>query len=92
MDAAVKKAVMFRMSVESHGFRFYYQSSMPLIDLPFGRRLSYEKLHIEINRFSSESVTYKGINLGKWKRLETYGAKVTENLVQAVSRDTLRTP
>jgi len=89
VDAAVKKAVMYKTSVMSHGFRFYYQSGMLFIDLPSGRRLSYVKPKTGINRFGSESVTYEGINLGKWTRLETYGPKVTENLVQAVARDIL---
>lgn len=89
VDAAVKKAVIYKTSVESHGFRFYYQSGMLFIDLPSGRRLSYVKPKIGTNRFGSQSVTYEGINLGKWTRLETYGPKVTENLVQAVSRDIL---
>lgn len=88
VDAAVKK-VMYKTSVESHGFRFYYQSRMLFIDLPSGRRLAYVKPRIGVNRFGSESVTYEGINLGKWTRLETYGPKVTENLVQAVPRDIL---
>ena len=89
IDAAVKKAVMYKTSITSHGFRFYYQSGMLFIDLPSGRRLSYVKPRIGTNRFGSECVTYEGINLGKWTRLETYGPKVTENLVQAVSRDIL---
>lgn len=89
VDAAVKKSVMYKTSVEYHGFRFYYQSGMLFIDLPSGRRLSYVKPKIGVNRFGSEIVTYEGINLGKWIRLETYGPKVTENLVQAVSRDIL---
>ena len=89
VDAAVKKAVLYKTSVESHGFRFYYQSGMLFIDLPSGRRLAYVKPKIGVNRFGSESVTYEGINLGKWTRLETYGPKITENLVQAVSRDIL---
>ena len=89
VDAAVKKAVMYKTSVEARGFRFYYQSGMLFIDLPSGRRLAYVKPRIGVNRFGSESVTYEGINLGKWTRLETYGPKVTENLVQAVSRDIL---
>lgn len=89
VDAAVKKAVMYKTSVDSHGFRFYYQSGMLFIDLPSGRRLSYVKPRIGVNRFGSQSVTYEGINLGKWTRLETYGPKVTENLVQALSRDIL---
>lgn len=87
VDAAVKKAVMYKTSVETRGFRFYYQRGMPFIELPSGRRLSYVKPRIGVNRFGSESVTYEGTNLGKWTRLETYGPKVTENLVQAVSRD-----
>lgn len=89
IDAAVKKAVMYKTSIEAHGFRFYYQSGMLFIDLPSGRRLSYVKPKIGVNRFGSESVTYEGINLGKWTRLETYGPKVTENIVQAVARDIL---
>lgn len=89
VDAAVKKAVAERTSVVSHGFRFYYQSGMLFIDLPSGRRLSYVKPHIGVNRFGSDCVTYEGTNLGQWIRLETYGPKVTENIVQAVSRDIL---
>ena len=89
IDAAVKKAVMYKTSVTERGFRFYYQSGMLFIDLPSGRRLSYVKPKIGINRFGSDCVTYEGINLGKWTRLETYGPKITENLVQAVARDIL---
>ena len=89
IDAAVKKAVMYKTSVTKRGFRFYYQSGMLFIDLPSGRRLSYVKPKIGINRFGSDCVTYEGINLGKWTRLETYGPKITENLVQAVARDIL---
>ena len=89
VDAAVKKAVMYKTSVEAHGFRFYYRSGILFIDLPSGRRLSYVKPKIGVNRFGSESVTYEGIHLGKWTRLETYGPKITENLVQSVARDIL---
>ena len=89
VDAAVKKAVTYKTSVEAHGFKFYYQSGIMFIDLPSGRRLSYVKPKIGVNRFGSDSVTYAGINLGKWTRLETYGPKVTENIVQAVARDIL---
>ena len=89
VDAAVKKAVANKTSVVSHSFRFYYQSGMLFIDLPSGRRLSYVKPHIGMNRFGSDCVTYEGTNLGKWTRLETYGPKITENIVQAVARDIL---
>lgn len=89
VDAAVKKAVANKTSVTSHDFQFYYQSGMLFIDLPSGRRLSYVKPRIGMNRFGSECVTYEGTNLGKWTRLETYGPKITENIVQAVARDIL---
>ena len=89
IDAAVKRAVSDRTSISSHGFRFSYESGMLFIDLPSGRRLSYVKPRIGMNRFGSDCVTYEGLNLGQWSRLETYGPKVTENIVQAVSRDIL---
>ena len=89
IDAAVKKAVKERTAVDSHGFRIQWQSGILFIALPSGRRLSYVKPRIGINQFGSESVTYEGMNLGKWTRIESYGPKFTENIVQAVSRDIL---
>ena len=63
---------------------------MMFITLPSGRRLSYVKPRIGENRFGGESITYMGVGASKrWERLETYGAKLTENIVQAVSRDLL---
>ena len=89
VDKAAASCVRDRSQAMTHGVRFYYQSGMLFIDLPSGRRLAYVKPRIGVNRFGSKSVTYEGINLGKWTQLETYGPKVTENLVQAVSRDIL---
>lgn len=89
IDAAVKKAVMYKTSVLSHGFKIYYKSGMLFIDLPSGRRLVYVKPRIGTNQFGSDSVTYDGINTGKWTRIESYGPKFVENIVQAVSRDIL---
>ncbi|UYJ44230.1 MAG: DNA polymerase [Oscillospiraceae bacterium] len=89
IDAAVKKAVMYKTSVQSHGFRIYYKSGMLFIDLPSGRRLVYVKPRMGTNQFGSDSVTYEGINTGKWTRIESYGPKFVENIVQAVSRDIL---
>ena len=89
IDAAVKKAVMYKTSVQSHGFRIYYKSGMLFIDLPSGRRLVYVKPRMGTNQFGSDSVTYEGINTGKWTRNESYGPKFVENIVQAVSRDIL---
>ena len=89
VDAAVKKAVKERTSVDSRGFKFQWQSGILFIGLPSGRQLSYVKPRIGENKFGSESVTYEGMNLGKWTRIESYGPKFTENIVQAVSRDIL---
>lgn len=89
IDAAVKKAVIYKTSTVSHGFRIYCKSGMLFIDLPSGRRLCYVKPKMGINQFGSESVTYEGTNTGKWTRLESYGPKFVENIVQAVARDIL---
>lgn len=89
IDAAVKKAVTYKTSVQSHGFKIYYKSGMLFIDLPSGRRLVYVKPRMGTNQFGSDSVTYEGINTGKWTRIESYGPKFMENIVQAVSRDIL---
>ena len=86
IDAAVKKAVMYKTSVQTHDFKIYYKSGMLFINLPSGRRLVYVKPHMGTN---SDSVTYEGINTGKWTRIESYGPKFVENIVQAVSRDIL---
>jgi DNA polymerase len=89
VDAAVKQAVIYKTSAETHGFKIYYHGGMLFIDLPSGRRLSYVKPRMGINQFGSDSVTYEGINTGKWTRIESYGPKFVENIVQAVSRDIL---
>lgn len=89
IDAAVKKAVMYKTFVQTHDFKIYYKSGMLFINLPSGRRLVYVKPHMGTNRFGSDSVTYEGINTGKWTRIESYGPKFVENIVQAVSRDIL---
>ena len=89
IDAAVKKAVKHREPSSVRGFGIYYQSGMLFIDLPSGRRLCYIKPKMGMNQFGSEAVTYEGTNLGKWTRLESYGPKFAENIVQAVSRDIL---
>lgn len=89
IDAAVKQAVIYKTSTETHGFHIYYQGGMLFIDLPSGRRLCYVKPRMGVNQFGSNSVTYEGINTGKWTRIESYGPKFVENIVQAVSRDIL---
>jgi len=89
VDTAVKKAVTYHSTEKTHGFTFAYKSGMLFIDLPSGRRLCYVKPKMGQNQFGGDAVTYEGINTGKWMRLESYGPKFVENIVQAVSRDIL---
>lgn len=90
VDRAVKECVKKRVPTETHGIRFDYQSGMLFITLFSGRRLAYVKPRIGENRFGGESVTYMGVGgTKKWERLESYGPKFVENIVQAVARDIL---
>ena len=90
VDRAVKECIKKRMPTETHGIRFDYQSGMMFITLPSGRRLAYVKPRIGENRFGGESVTYMGVGgTKKWERLESYGAKFVDNLVQGIARDIL---
>lgn len=90
VDEAVKKAIRQRTETETHGIRFTYQSAMLFITLPSGRQLAYVKPKIGVNKFGGESVTYEGIGATKkWERIESYGPKFVENIVQAISRDIL---
>jgi len=69
---------------------FTYRGSMLFIKLPSGRCLSYVKPKVVINKFGSESISYEGIgDQKKWTRLESYGPKFVENIVQATARDLL---
>ena len=79
-----------RTETETHGIRFICKSGMLYIELPSGRRLSYVKPRIGMNKFGGESVTYEGTGATKhWERIESYGPKFVENITQAVSRDIL---
>jgi len=90
VDRCVKETVMKRTPTETHGLGFTYQSGMLFITLPSGRRLAYVKPKIGINRFGGESVTYEGTGTAKkWERIETFGAKIVENCIQAIARDIL---
>ena len=90
VDRAVKECIKKRVPTETHGIRFDCQSGMLFITLFSGRRLAYVKPRIGENQFGGESVTYMGVGgPKKWERLESYGPKFVENIVQAVSRDIL---
>lgn len=90
VDNAVKTTVRQRLDTETHGIRFRYRSGMLFIILPSGRQLCYVKPKMGINKFGGDSVTYEGVgSTKKWERIESYGPKFVENIIQAVSRDIL---
>ena len=90
VDNAVKNVIKTRISQRVGLVCFEFHSGMLFITLPSGRRLAYVKPQIGENRFGGESVTYMGIDSTKhWSRIESYGPKFVENIVQAVSRDIL---
>ncbi len=60
------------------------------ISLPSGRKLYYVEPAVGENRWGGPSITYMGVNdKNKWGRIETYGGKLVENVVQAIARDCL---
>ena len=90
VDRAVTRAVIDKTATETHGIRFTCQSGMLFITLPSGRRLAYVRPRIGENQFGGSAITYMGTNAAKqWARLESYGPKFVENIVQAISRDIL---
>ena len=90
IDREAKKCILDKEETETNGIGFIYQSGMLFVQLPSGRRLCYVKPKIEPNRYCGQSITYEGIGgQKKWLRLETYGPKLVENIVQAIARDIL---
>lgn len=90
IDAAAVKAVRERVSVRVGSVCFSVRSGILFVTLPSGRNLAYVKPRLEKNRFDRDSLTYEGIGESKkWLRIETYGPKLTENIVQATARDLL---
>ncbi|MBY5034617.1 DNA polymerase I [Streptococcus phage phi-SgaBSJ31_rum] len=90
VDNAVKTAVKELIPTSTHGIQFEVKRGILFITLPSGRKLAYIKPRIGDNKFGGESVTYEGTGTAKrWERLESYGPKFVENIVQAISRDIL---
>ena len=90
VDNAVKTAIQMYTSEKVGNITFTVKSGMLFITLPSGRKLAYVKPRIGMNQFGGESVTYMGIDATKkWSRIESYGPKFVENIVQAISRDIL---
>ena len=90
VDKAVKEAVRGKTTTNTHDIKFSHESGFLFITLPSGRRLAYVKPRMGTNDFGNDCVTYEGVGATKkWERIETYGPKVVENIVQAISRDIL---
>lgn len=90
VDKAVITAAKERTSVSVRNLTFYVQKGVLFIVLPSKRKLCYIKPRVEINKYGAECVTYEGIGgTKKWERIESYGPKFVENIVQAISRDLL---
>ena len=90
VDRAAMEAVRNKRTHSTHGITFSCQSGMLFITLPSGRRLSYVKPRIGENKFGGQCITYEGVGATKkWERLDSYGPKFVENIVQATSRDIL---
>ena len=90
VDRTVKDCIKERITTETRDIKFSYKSGFLFITLPSGRKLAYVKPRIGENMFGGESVTYEGVgSTKKWERLESYGPKFVENIIQAISRDIL---
>lgn len=90
VDRAVKTCIKQRINTKTHGIKFSWKSGFLFIELPSGRKLAYVKPRIGENKFGGESVTYEGVgNAKKWERLESYGPKFVENIIQGTARDIL---
>lgn len=90
VDAAVKTCIKQRTTTRTHGIICTYQSGILFITLPSRRKLAYVKPRMGENKFGGESIVYEGVGATKkWEKLESYGPKFVENIVQAMSRDIL---
>jgi len=90
VDKAAMEAVRYKRTNSTHGITFSCQRGMLFISLPSGRRLAYVKPGIGENKFGGQCITYEGVGATKkWERLDSYGPKFVENIVQATARDIL---
>lgn len=90
VDRAVMEAVKYKHITTDYGLTFSCRSGMLFITLPSGRKLAYVKPKVGTNKFGGECITYEGVGgTKKWERLDSYGPKFVENIVQATARDIL---
>lgn len=90
VDKLIKDAIKTKTMQKYDQIAAFFESGMLFVKLPSGRLLSYVKPRILINDQGKEIITYEGIGTTKkWERIESYGPKFVENIVQAISRDIL---
>ena len=90
VDRAVMEAVKYKHTTTDYGLTFSCKSGMLFITLPSGRKLAYVKPKIGTNKFGGSCISYEGVGgTKKWERLDSYGPKFVENIVQATARDIL---
>lgn len=90
VDRATQYVVKSKQPYECYGLRFSYEKGILFIRLPSERRLAYIRPRMGVNNFGSDCVTYEGLGgTKKWERIESYGPKFVENIVQATARDIL---
>ena len=90
VDRAAMEAVKYKHTTTAYGLTFSCRSGILFITLPSGRKLAYVKPKVGTNKFGGSCITYEGIgSTKKWERLDTYGPKLVENIVQATARDIL---
>lgn len=90
IDQVAKEVLKTKQTQQLYGLTFSYEAGIFFITLPSGRRLSYVKPRLEMNAFGKLGMTYEGMGENrKWTRIDTYGPKLVENIVQAIARDLL---
>ena len=90
IDRAVKNVILTKNPIKVYEMSIFYEDNMLFIVLPSKRKLCYRNPEIITNKFNGTSVTYEGIGSNhKYVKIETYGPKFVENIVQGISRDLL---
>ena len=93
VDKAAKTCIRQRKDVklDKYNLIFKYAPGLMFLQLPSGRSLAYVRPKITKGKFDNDVISYEGMEQTskQWKRLETYGPKLVENIVQATARDCL---
>ena len=90
IDRAVREAIEQLRITRVGSLTFYMKKGTLFIALPSGRRLAYPGAALAGSTYGKTAITYMGLDTKrKWNRIESYGPKFVENIIQAISRDIL---